>query len=177
VSDVYTIDRKYQSMQGRSGNAEIAILPDEPGEIVWITGYHARVVGEDGSTPVAPEFMCHSNMGFDAKRHARLFNWSKRTASRLFTVSQGQPSVKFPEGFGIPVMSDELLTVSTQVLNHNHPDTTLNVRVRVTIDYVRDRELSQPLVPLYMKSANALVSLEEHDGYYGVQDPEPSRGA
>jgi hypothetical protein len=112
--------------------------------------------------------MCHSNLGFDAQRHARLFGWTKRTPHRLFTVSQGQERVDLPHGFGIPLWSDELLTLTTQVLNHNHPDTTFQVRVRVTIDFVRDDNLRHPLRPLYLKSATALIRLDAHDGHYGA---------
>lgn len=41
------------------------------------------------------------------------------TASRLFSLDQGSLRVVLPEGFGIPLMSDQLVSFNTQVLNHN----------------------------------------------------------
>ena len=156
-------------MQGPSSavRVELGSSADQP-ELLWITGYRAEVVDTTGTRVLPPEFMCHSNLAFDATRHADLFGWTRRTANRLFTVSQGVSAVTFPEGFGIPVRSDEPLTVTTQVLNHNHPDSTFQVRVRVTIDVVRDEDLREPWVPLFMRSANALVRIDGPDGYYGV---------
>jgi hypothetical protein len=168
VSEVYTIDRVYKSMQGPSSWIHTSILPGQPGELIWVTGYRAEVVGPDGKTVLSPDFMCHSNLSFDAADHAQRFGWTRRTSNRLFTVSQGQAEVQFPEGFGIPLMSDEPLAVQTQALNHNWPDTTAQIRVRVTIDYVRQQDLSEPFVPLYMTAANALVLLDGTDGNYGA---------
>jgi hypothetical protein len=168
LSETYVIDRKYQSMQGPSSTVELTVLPGEEPELVWITGFRAEAVEPDGATRVPPEFLCHSNLSYDAARHRELFGWSKRTANRLFTLSQGQSGVDLPEGFGIPVMSNEMLTLTTQVLNHNVPDTLMHVRVRVTLDYVRDRNLAQPFKPLYMKAANALVSLDGENAAYGA---------
>ena len=39
-------------------------------------------------------------------------------------------SARFPSGYGIPLMSDESLTLTTRVLNHNLPDARLAVRHR-----------------------------------------------
>ena len=168
LSEVYTIDRIYQSMQGPSATVQIQLPAERDPELLWITGYRATVVEPDGRTPVPPEFMCHSNLAFDSRRHARLFGWTKLPPNRLFTVSQGQSEIRLPRGFGIPVRTDEGLALTTQVLNHNAPDTTLDVRVKVTIEYVRQRDLDAPLRPLYLKAANALVRLDASRGGYGV---------
>lgn len=168
LSEPYTIDRIYRSMQGPSATVDVQIPSREP-ELVWITGYRAEVVGPDGTTLLPPEFMCHSNLGLkDVRRHARLFGWSKLSAHRLFTVSQGQTDLQFPTGFGIPILTSEPLTLTTQVLNHNRPDTVIQARVRVTIEYVSDRDVGEEMTPLYMKSANGLVRLGEQDGHFGA---------
>jgi hypothetical protein len=178
LSEVYTIDQRYKSMQGPSATVEITIGDeDQVPELVWVTGYRAEVVGLDGQTRLPPEFMCHSNLSFDAEAHRRLFGWTRRTARRIFTVSQGQEAITFPDGFAMPLMSDEVLTLTTQVLNHNYPDTTLQARVLVTIDYIRDGELNTPMTPLYMRSANALVQLEGDHGAYGTSAHDASVGS
>ena len=50
--------------------------------------------------------MCHSNLDMDPERHGQLFGWRKRTSGRLFTLSQGQFEIHFPEGYGVPVLSN-----------------------------------------------------------------------
>ena len=53
--------------------------------------------------------------------------------------------MRFPDGFGVPLMSDHSMLVNTQVLNHNLKDTTFEVRHRVEFDFVRDKDLEKPL--------------------------------
>jgi len=174
LSQVYEIDRIYKSMQGPSSTIGLVLDSISSPELVWVTGYRAEVVGPDGVTPLPAELMCHSNLGFDAERHAKQFGWTKRPPRRLFTVSQGQERIDLPQGTGIPLFSDEPLTLTTQVLNHNLPDADVQVRVKVSIDFVRDRNVRRPLRPLYLKSANALVRLGEHDGHFGAPLVEES---
>ena len=64
--------------------------------------------------------MCHSNVDLDMARHRQIFGWQKFPSRRLFTLSEGQTEVKLPDGFGIPLRSDEPLSVTAQVLNHNY---------------------------------------------------------
>jgi hypothetical protein len=173
LSQPYHVDRLYRSMMGPYGTQNVVIEDTAFPELLWIVGYEARMVGGDGKTPLSQEFMCHSNLDLDMQHHGQIFGWSKRTSDRLFTLSQGQFDIEFPEGFGIPVLSDEKLTLVTQVLNHNleHPD--LDVRHKVTIRYVRDRDLKQPMKPLFSTSATGLISLDGKQGFYQVQTPEP----
>ncbi len=89
--------------------------------------------------------MCHVNLDLDIEQHKRLFGMKEYRDERLFTLSQGQLEMRFPEGFGVPIRSDELLQVNTQVLNLNWPDKTFKVRHHVTIDYVRDRDCRIPI--------------------------------
>ncbi|HET6583988.1 MAG TPA: hypothetical protein VFG69_11080, partial [Nannocystaceae bacterium] len=103
--------------------------------------------------------------------HRERFAWTKNASPRLFTLSQGQSEVQFPAGFGIPIMSDETLSVGMQVLNLNVEGRTFAVRHRVTIDYVRDSELSGPMQPLFMKAAAGMVSLADTPGHYGIEAP------
>ncbi|MGH7897055.1 MAG: hypothetical protein ACREQQ_03835 [Candidatus Binatia bacterium] len=169
LSRPYTIDRKYRSMSGPQGVQRI-LLPSAGGpEVLWITGYSATVVGPDGASPRWQEFMCHTNLDLDMRGHERLFGWRKTASDRLFTLSQGQQAVEFPKGFGIPVLSNEPLSLTTQVLNLNTEGAAFDVRHRVKIDYVRDRDLVAPMKPLFMKAAAGLKLLEGRDGHYGAE--------
>ncbi len=171
LSQTYLVDKKFKSMKGPQGTQKIFLEKEASSEILWITGYEAIMVGADGKTPMPQEFMCHSNLDFDAQAHNKYFERGNYVNPRLFTLSQGQLSIRFPEGFGIPVLSDVPLSLTTQVLNMNLENPDLQIRHRVTIHFVRDRDLKTPLKPLFPSSAYGLALLEGKDGYYGESQP------
>ncbi len=173
LSEVYTIDRKYGSMMGPYGTRQLTLGAEgAPRELLWVTGYRAVMVGEDGETPVLQDFMCHSNLDLDPEAHRQALGSRLAFSPRLFTLSQGQLEIEFPPGFGIPVLSDEELSLTTQVLNHNVEGQSLSVRHLVTVDYVRQRDLRQPMKPLLPLGAYGLKLLEGDNAYYGVDRPE-----
>jgi cyclophilin family peptidyl-prolyl cis-trans isomerase len=174
LSPVYTIDRPYRSMVGPASTQAVAFAEAslDPPELLWVTGYSAVVVGPDGKTSMPQDFMCHSNLNFDSGRHSRLFDLPVYHGDRLFTLSQGQQEIHLPAGFGLPYWSDETFDLTTQVLNLNHDGRVHEVRYKVTLDYVRDRDLKQPMKPLFMTSGWGLVLLEGEGGVFGVPAPD-----
>lgn len=152
LSPVYTVDREYRSMKGPSSTQAISFPESDFPELLWITGYRAEMVDAGGKNPMPQEYMCHSNLDFDSARHAELHGLPLYHTDRLFTLSQGQLEIELPRGFGLPYFSDEPLSLVTQVLNLNPDDATRQVRHKVTIEYVRDRDLRQPMRPLFMTS-------------------------
>ena len=176
LSPVYTLDRPFRSMKGPSSSQSVSFPQSDQIELLWVTGFHATMVGSDGETPQSQEFMCHSNLDFDQTTHSRLFNLPRYHTNRLFTLSQGQQEIRFPRGFGLPYYSDESFQLTTQVLNLNLKGQTEHVRHKVTIDYVLDRDLEEPMRPLFMTSGWGLVLLEGEEGFYGVEDPDESHG-
>ena len=175
LSPTYTVDRVYKSMQGPQSTQTVRLSDAEPPELLWITGYEAVMVGPDGASPMPQEFMCHSNLDFqNVGRHNELFG-NRPITTRLFTLSQGQFVVKFPGGFGIPIMSDEPLDLTTQVLNHNLREGSAAVRHKVTIRYLRDRDAPAPMKPLFTIGVYGLALLTGTEPYFGVEHPEPSK--
>ena len=144
--------------------------PEEP-ELLWITGYQAVMVGADGETPMAQEFMCHSNLDINPGEHRKSVGSTHGFNPRLFTLSQGQFDVEFPPGFGIPVISTESLALTTQVLNLNLEGEKFKVRHKVSLDYVRDSEADE-MTPLFPVGAYGLTLLEGDGGYYGIESPD-----
>ena len=171
LSKTYLVDRKYKSMMGPQSTQPVFLLESQAPELLWVTGFKAVVVGPDGETPVSQEFMCHSNLDLNMNLHKRLFGLQRNAPNRIFTLSQGQQEIHFPEGFGLPVMSDEPFRLTTQVLNHNIEGQTFEVRHKVTIDFVRDSELASPLKPLFHLAATGMVLMDGKDPYYGIPDP------
>ena len=160
LSNVYTIDRKYRSMEGPSSVKTVYLGSLTQPELLWITGIRTEMVTEDGVTPQLPELMCHVNVDMDADRHQALFDLPRAVAARLMTLSQGMLSSKLPPGYGFPIASNEPLLLFTQVLNLNieHPN-NLKVRHRVTFEFVRDADLKEPMKPLFNLGASGMVEL------------------
>ncbi|HEY8183010.1 MAG TPA: hypothetical protein VII32_12265 [Thermoanaerobaculia bacterium] len=162
LTKVYTIDRKYRSMEGPSSLQKIVLGSSATAELLWITGIRTEMVAEDGTTPQLPELMCHVNVDLEPNAHQALFNLPRPTAARLMTLSQGMLSARLPVGYGFPIASNEPLLLFTQVLNHNieHPN-NLKVRHRVTFEYVRDADLTRPMKPLFNLGASGMVQLND----------------
>lgn len=174
LSPVYEIDRLYGSMQGPMSDYEFTVgEPGEPTELLWLTGYRAVMKEPDGETTMSQEFMCHSNLDLDGVAYGRTFpSQLTVTGGRLFTLAQGQLELDLPEGFGIPLMSDAALRLNTQVLNHNIDDAAIHVRHRVSVEFVRDRDLAKPLEPLIQRSVFGVALVEGPDGHIGVSPDE-----
>jgi cyclophilin family peptidyl-prolyl cis-trans isomerase len=174
LSEYYTIDKVYRSMTGPQSTRSVS-LESGPPELLWIVGYSADVVGDAGDPAGLDQFMCHSNLDLDPGEHLKRLQISHDVNPRLFTLSQGQMDIQFPAGFGVPMLSDEKLSLTTQVLNLNYADCSLNVRHRTRIRYVRDRDLPFPMQPLFEDAVYGLKVLSGTDGRYGV-DPADHQG-
>ena len=170
TSKVYNVDKIYKSMTGPWSKQEVRFLDAETPELVWITGAHVDMVDRDGREKMPELFMCHANLDLDVDKHQTLFPCRTSHDGRLFTLSQGQLEVKFPPGFGIPVMSNEPLGLITQVLNLNFKDQKFQVRHCVTLDFVRDRDAREPMKPLYQGGVFGLKALAEHEMAYDAAE-------
>ncbi len=167
-SQTYTIDRKYKSMEGPQSAQKVFLLEGQPAELLWITAIRTEMVGADGVTPLPPEFMCHVNLDLDSAYHKAVLGWEKNVNARILTLSQGQLEARFPKGFGIPILSAEPLVLITQVLNHNLEKPNLQVRHRVTVEYVRDCDLVTSLKPLFNTAVYGMALTEGRDGHFGL---------
>jgi hypothetical protein len=181
-SQAFHVNEIWKSMQGPSDQQKIGLTDPEQPEILWLTGYRAAIMGADpdANASVSQEFMCHNNLFADVDKpaqHPRIFGWSDSKTRghhhRLFTLSQGQFEIVLPEGFGVPVRSDERLGLGTQVLNHNIVDADVMVRHQTQIDYVRDEDTDGPMAPLYPSPVFVMVSLEDTEAYFGSKEGEP----
>ena len=181
LSPVHFVDMKYKSMQGPITSQKVLLQEGTERELLWLTGFETSMVLPDGKTPASDEFLCHANLELDPGIHNKGLGLPTRNfARRVFTNSQGQMAVQFPAGFGLPMISDELLSIQAQVVNHNLEGDQLPVQVRhkLAVEYVRDRSLQTPMKALYQSTAIVMVSLEGHEAYVGTLEPgEHAEGA
>ena len=170
---VFTVDREYRSMTGPLESMQVR-LTDTP-ELLWLTGYRAVMVGEDGTTPMPQDYMCHSNLDLNPTKHQQRFTNQRVSDGRLFTLSQGQLQIDFPPGFGMPIWSDEDLNLTAQVLNLNPGGDPVKVRHKITIEYVRDADLKQPMKPLVSAGVYGMKLVKGDSGYMGLEHPDPQQ--
>jgi hypothetical protein len=165
LSDTLRIDTTYHSMEGPYHQVRFTIGSAAQADTVWVTAMSAEVVRSD-LEPMPLEFFCHANLDYDAEMHRGIFKNAPVTSNRLFTLSQGNEVMRFPEGFGIPVRTDEPLYLTTQVLSNNGVESAKDVRVRIKLHYVRKD--AAPMRALFMTSAIGAVAMEDHSGHYGM---------
>lgn len=163
VTPAYKVAALYPSMKGPSyTNKDVYLTQGKP-ELLWVRGYEAVMVGTDGQSSRPQQFMCHNTLSIHRAidQHRQLFGARPYGTRRLFTLSQGQYEVKFPEGFGIPVLSTEKLMLQSQVLNLNREAVGDEVRHKIRTHFVRDRKLRKPLKPLCMIPSGVAVKVAD----------------
>lgn len=169
-SDPYHIDARYMSMRGPWGQQGIELVDGGQPELLWITAYETHVVDLDGNR-VSQEWMCHANLDIDGKEYQEVFDTNLPISGRLFTLSQGQQRIEFPKGWGLPIVNGQDLTLTTQVLNLNIDDPNMKVRHEVTIEFMRDSELTTPMKPMFQGAVQGFKALGDAR-YYGVKPEE-----
>jgi len=176
LAPVYTIDKLYKSMRGPQAQQDFALMPSAPRQLVWITGLQATMAEPDGELASLPEYMCHCNLDIDPIDHDRAYGHHLQMSGRLFTLSQGQLEIALPTGFGIPVWSDQAVSLTTQVLNLNTVGAPFDVRHKVRLAYVTDDPARKPMKPLYMAGVYGLELVKGEHGNFDEEKP-PEHGS
>ncbi len=170
LTPVTNVDRIYRSMQGPINLHRFELGAGDSRELLWITAYDAVMVGADGTTPMSQEYMCHSNLSIRPGPGLVFFFPSEIQPSggRLFSLAQGQLSLRLPPGFGVPVLANQTLQIAAQVLNLTLPGHPFDVRHKISVEFVRDRDLAKPLVAVMPRAVFAMKLLDGTDGYFGL---------
>jgi hypothetical protein len=156
LSQTYTLDRIYHSMQGPYGVlGDINLDRQDPRKLLWVTGIETAVMGKDGETAISPEFFCHANLTLSEKNntpdaHNASFGGATHLDWRLFTLVPGRLSQRLPEGFGVPVHGGEPLDFLAMSLNQNVTDRTVLARFRTKVFYVPDGV--RPMHPVFRRA-------------------------
>lgn len=163
VTPTYEVKGIYKSMKGPDyTNTNIYLSQGKP-ELLWVRGYEATMVAADGHQQKPQQFMCHNTLsihrGLD--QHRRLFGAAPYGTRRLFTLSQGQYSVDFPKGFGIPILSTEKLMLQSQVLNLNKDAVGDTVRHKIRTNFVYDEDQKEPMKPLCLIPTGIAVPMQD----------------
>ena len=166
------LDRYYGSMQGPSQTQRITIGSGSKPELLWLTGFQFSMEtdGTTTGTREAQRFNCHSMMHISDPGSFRGRLPTSMVSSRLFTLSQGQSEIRFPQGFGLPIYSDQEINLNNQALNLN-PGPPINVSHRTVVHYLRDADIRDgEVVPLFVTEAYGMVLLKGESPYFGVSN-------
>ncbi len=161
------IDTIYRSMQGPYEIKPI-LIDANSNELIWITGYESKVLQAESNVNLGPAFMCHNNLDYGKVDQ---LPWVLKTSGanhRIFTLSQGQSKIQFPEGYGIPIPANQELQMVSQVLNHHRPELYINTKHLSRLHYLRESELSQPMTPLYQQAIFVTKQLAGAEGEHGM---------
>lgn len=165
-----TVDKLYPSMMGPFHLDYVAIDPQDE-ELVWITGMTATMIAGESDEQYSQEYNCHTDVQFP-KRVASAQGSRKDI---LFTLSQGQTDIDFPEGFGLPATINEPMSVGSQVLNLNTiPKEPFDVRHKLEFKFIRQSKLKGPLKPLFPAQVIGYKAMSDAALHYGVDKPDPS---
>ena len=150
-----TIDRVYKSMEGVTGNNRFLWPAASPKpELLWVTGGKVDMIRDTDGSDGTPQMLCHAYLKFD-DRYFKTSSHNPRLGThqpvRLFTFVQGQPAIRLPRGFGIPILSTELMEFTYMVINPTPVERPFGVMSKGTFEYVRDAGLRKPLKPLFMR--------------------------
>jgi hypothetical protein len=157
-SKVHTLEHAYKSMAGPQDNQKVVFDENGPSELLWVTGFKVEVVDADTNAVISPEYLCHSHLKFANKDRNSMFG--QFNDIKLVTLIQGRMETKLPSGFGIPILSNELLIFHSMVINNNFDGKTLHLKVRTTFTYIKDKELIAPIKPLFRKCLTLRVPID-----------------
>jgi hypothetical protein len=116
--------------------------------LLWLKGVKLQVLDENNRVLPTAEFICHFNIDTNPGFRNRIFWQAERCQiSRLITLTQGQTDMTFPEGYGVPVASDEPWTIIFQAANRT-TNKHRRVKHRCTLYFIKDSELMHPITAL-----------------------------
>jgi len=167
-SEIFTMDRIYRSMFGPADTDRVTLLQTDEPEVLWITAVRSDIVGADGETPESAEYFCHSVLARHGKpqpdRLRQLQQLGLSVQNRkMFTLVQGLNEIRFPQGFGIPVFSNDQFDIVAMVMNPSEPEEPVRVGIDSRIEYVRASELDREIKPLFLVPLVLMVPLEGAD--------------
>ena len=172
-SSKHTLIERTLPEEGIRRSDKFLTIENQPGELVWITGCSLETLADDA---LPRPLLSRVSLVFkNAVRHNFLLGLSQNPQGMLFRFSPGVESVRFPEGFGVPVFSNEPIFFGSESQIAEDPPQPAEVSFKLKLDYVRQRGLSEPYKPLYCLQMTSLVSVGSEPLHFGVTEPDPDK--
>ncbi len=130
-------------------------------ELYWFKGISLQVLDENDKVMPTAEFICHLNLDVEHGFRNRAFPQAQRTGStRLITLTQGQTDFFFPEGFAVPVASDEKWTFTFQAANRTTQEHR-RLKHRCFVAFIKDSDLARPVKSLHWYNPYITVVMDK----------------
>jgi len=169
LSPTFLIDGIYKSMEGPKASNFVQLSSDTT--LIWITGFDVKAVDARTSKMLSNDFICHTNIDFNDAKYFGGFGLNDRIGvnyPRMTSLSHGIEHFHLPEGFGIPMKGNDLLTVTTESLNHNLKDEYRWIKHEVSIGYATDNSRIKPLMS---RTIMVMLPFDEQNPYKQPLDP------
>jgi len=169
ISPDFYIDGIYKSMEGPKSSNYIQLSQDST--LLWITGFHVKALNSKNKKQISNDFICHTNIDFNDIKYFSNFHLEKRIGKqypRMTSLSHGLENFEFPKGYGVPMLGNDLLYVTTESLNHNIPNANYLIKHEVQIDY---NTKSAAYKPLMSRTVYIMLPYDKSDPFKSPVDP------
>ena len=139
------LDRLHAAMEGPILNAFLPIEVPKGSSEIWLLGHTLEVLENEKPSP---QYLCHSRLGLaplaSGSSEVKIIRPDpKAKTTRALSISQGQSTMRFPEGFGYKVGIDQGrlgLIVSVQLQNSVSSPQPRKLRILASVQYVAEQE-------------------------------------
>ena len=169
ISPDFYIDGIYKSMEGPKSSNYIQLSQDST--LLWITGFHVKALNSKNKKQISNDFICHTNIDFNDIKYFSNFHLEKRIGKqypRMTSLSHGLENFEFPKGYGVPMLGNDLLYVTTESLNHNIPNADYLIKHEVQIDYTAKTAAYKPLMS---RTVYIMLPYDKSDPFKSPVDP------
>lgn len=137
--EAVAIDRLYPPATGPSTNQTFTLLKSYP-QKVWLTGVDIAVKDQTTDAPVKG-VLSAATVGFqDVERHRQLNALDGPLSPSLFHPGPELTSLELPDGYGIPLQSNEQLYLSAIWQNRDLYRPPLEARLDATLHFAPDTQ-------------------------------------
>lgn len=169
ISPAFYIDGIYKSMEGPKSSNYIQLSQDST--LLWITGFHVKALNSKNKKQISNDFICHTNIDFNDVKYFSNFHLEKRIGKqypRMTSLSHGLENFEFPKGYGVPMLGNDLLYVTTESLNHNILKANYLIKHEVQIDYTAKAAEYKPLMS---RTVYIMLPYDKSDPFKSPVDP------
>ncbi|MBS2002485.1 MAG: hypothetical protein JST44_13325 [Cyanobacteria bacterium SZAS LIN-5] len=118
-------------------------------ELLWLKSVKIDMLDENDKPLPDAAFFCHATIDVDLDFRNQVFPASEHPGNmRHIVLTQGQTQFAFPNGFALPVASDESWNFVFQTINRTS-DVPRKVKGRCLLTFVKDSELVYPIKALF----------------------------
>jgi hypothetical protein len=150
------VDRLTETHQPHQVGDKFIPVEGQPGELIWLTGAKIRCVSEGGAL-MSDRFLAYSTLDL---RWGEWHNEKLATSqsARLFGLGRGLSEYHLPDGYGVPMHSNEPLWYSSRVINPDPYLPAQRLGQELTLSYLRERGLVEPMNPVLVRPVDARES-------------------